>query len=236
MVRQTLQDDLVETLGLRVIDGTYPAEAVLRTEDIEVEFDISRTVVREALKVLESMGLISARRRVGITVQAASSWHLFDPRVIRWRLAGDGRAEQIASLTELRHAIEPIAARNAALNASEAQQAALLELAEHLDRTGEAGALGTFLEHDIAFHSLLLEASGNEMFSELSAVIAEVLTGRTRYDMMPEHPLPLARQMHWLAAKSIAERNPDAAEDAIRTLLREVRGSVAGAVRSTPPR
>lgn len=137
------------------------------------------------MRLLESIGLVVSRRRVGITVQPPSSWQVFDPRVIWWRLSGQGRDAQLRSLTELRIAVEPLAAGAAARGASAAERRRAVELAAAMRKTGEAGELEEFLELDIAFHALLLGASGNEMFAALIDVVAVVLRGRTTLGLMP---------------------------------------------------
>ena len=76
-------------------------------------------------------------------------------------------AQQYSSLTELRIAVEPIAAAGAARRASAAERSQLVALAADLRRLGEAGELQAFLAADIAFHRLLLQSCGNEMFLAL---------------------------------------------------------------------
>ncbi|WP_228494844.1 hypothetical protein [Clavibacter sp. VKM Ac-2873] len=62
------------------------------------------------LRVLEAMALLVPKRRVGLVVQGPDRWNVFDPRIIRWRLTGPGRSHQFRSLTQLRRAVEPVAA------------------------------------------------------------------------------------------------------------------------------
>ncbi|MEV4187473.1 GntR family transcriptional regulator, partial [Streptosporangium canum] len=97
-----------------IASGGLAAGQVLTIEELELRFGVSRSVIRETIRVLESMGLVSSRRRVGVTVAARTEWNLFDPRIIRWRLAGEGRGEQLRSLGELRRGVEPVAAALAA--------------------------------------------------------------------------------------------------------------------------
>lgn len=222
MPRQTLQDDILEAIGLRITSGEYAPLRVLRTEDLEGEFEISRTVAREALKVLESMGLVGMRRSVGVIVREQSDWNVFDPRVIRWKLAGPMRSAQLSSLTQLRYAVEPVAARYAALRASDEVRQEMLRMSGLIYEAEESGDIRFVLENDIAFHQLLLAASQNEMFTALSSLVAEVLTGRAKHNLMPERPKPEAIRLHYLAAKAIAEGDAQTAEDALRGILSEV--------------
>lgn len=224
MSKQTRQSEILDVIGPRIIGSGYAAGQVLRTEDWESEFDVSRTVLREALKVLESMRLIEMRRKIGVTVLPESDWNVFDPRIIRWRLAGPERERQIHSLTELRLSVEPVAARNAATRASDVQRISLLYHATQLEDAGVRRDLESLHEHDIAYHRLLLAASGNELFGALSAIVAEVLpvTGHLVHDVIPEHQTEPPNHLHSIAAKAIVDGDADAAEAATRALLLEV--------------
>ena len=116
---------------------------------------------------------------------------MFDPTVIDWRLKTEHeRPLQLRALTELRIAIEPIAAYNAATSATEEQRQELLELAAALRRLGDAGSGDTeaFLTSDLRFHTLLMEASGNDMFLALSPSLDSALRGRTQFGLQPKNP------------------------------------------------
>ncbi|WP_245900391.1 FadR/GntR family transcriptional regulator [Prauserella shujinwangii] len=223
---EVLHNTVLDTIGSRITGGDLPAGHVLTLERIGEEFHVSRTVARETMRILESMGLVTSRRRVGITVQPSESWNVFDPRVIWWRLSGPGRDAQLRSLTELRIAVEPLAAGSAARNASAAQRERVVELATAMRGEGEAGALGEFLDLDIAFHTVLLEASGNEMFGALADVVAVVLQGRTQLGLMPRTPVPEALDLHEEVAHAVAGGRSESAENAMRQLLAEVRDAV----------
>ncbi|HSU70985.1 MAG TPA: GntR family transcriptional regulator, partial [Micrococcaceae bacterium] len=87
----------VEQMGLQITGGELPPRAVLRSDELEARFASSRSVVREGLRVLETLGMVSSRRNVGVTILEASSWNVFDPLLIRWRLAGTARQAQLQS-------------------------------------------------------------------------------------------------------------------------------------------
>ena len=116
-----LHGHVLETLGPAITAGEYPPGSVLRTDELAQRFEVSRSVMREAVRVLESMHLVESRRRVGVTVRPKSEWNVYDPQVIRWRLAGADRPQQLRSLTVLRSAIEPVAAGLAATSATAEQ-------------------------------------------------------------------------------------------------------------------
>jgi len=216
-----LHADLLGKLGRRIADGELSEGTVLRAEELAADFDVSRTVVREAVRVLESMGMVTSRRRVGVTVEPRRHWNVFDPLIIRWRLAGHDRDAQLRSLSELRVGIEPAAARYAAERATPQQcgamTGAVMEMAVH----GRSGDLHAYLAADILFHRTLLDASGNDMLRALADVVAEVLTGRTLHGLMPTTPDPAAIRLHADVAQAVQARDAAAAHHAMTEIISE---------------
>ncbi|MDQ0797288.1 FadR/GntR family transcriptional regulator [Streptomyces sp. B1I3] len=209
---QGLHTHVLDALGLEIAAGDCPPGMVLRTDELAQRFDVSRTVVREVVRVLESMHLVESRRRVGVTVRPTEEWNVYDPQVIRWRLAGSDRSRQLRSLTVLRSAVEPVAAGLAARHATAEQCAALTECALGMVATSRGQQLEGYLRHDIAFHRIVLNASGNEMFARLGDVVAEVLAGRTHHQVMFEDPDPAAVTLHVRLAEAVREGDSGAAE------------------------
>lgn len=216
-----LHGDVLDALGQQIADGGLPAGRVLRTEELAREFGVSRTVAREAVRVLESMGMLSSRRRVGLTVEPRARWNLYDPRVIRWRLHGKDRAEQLRSLSELRSGVEPVAAALAAGRATPEQCGALTGAVMDMAVHGRSGDLEAYLEADIRFHRTLLAASGNEMLAALAGVLAEVLVGRTHHHLMPAKPEPLAIRLHGDVAQAVRAGDAEAARAAMADIISE---------------
>lgn len=218
----TVYTGVLAELGPRIVDGQLPAESTLTLDWLQTEFGVSRTIAREVVQVLASMGLVQSRRRIGIRVRPASDWDHFDPAVIRWRLAGRGRAQHLYELSQLRAAIEPPSAALAAEHADDAARVEVVRLAREMETAGAAGDLETFLDLDIAFHRLLLGASGNVMFEGLGDVVEEVLRGRTGYDLMPPEPKPEARRLHQMVADAVAAGEADVAHAAMQAICVEV--------------
>jgi DNA-binding FadR family transcriptional regulator len=213
-----LYSQVLATLGPEIASGERPSGTVLRIEELEERFGVSRTVVREVVRVLESMQLVSTRRRVGVTILPMHEWNLYDPLVIRWRLAGGDRANQLRSLTELRSGVEPVAAGFAARRATPEQCGELTGLAIRLATSARAGDLEEFLEHDVAFHRLIVEAGGNSVLLEtwlglrveLRTIITALRTGLDRHEIAESHRPIL---------EALRSRDPDAAAAAVRDHL-----------------
>lgn len=216
-----LHADVLDSLGARIVDGSLAAGTVLTLEGIAREYAVSMSVAREATRVLQSMSLVTSRRRVGVTVQPRAAWHVFDPRVIRWRLDGDDRSAQLLSLSELRRGFEPVAAALAARRATREQCAAMASAVSDMAVHGRSGDLEAYLVADVAFHRALLEASGNEMVRALGDVVAEVLAGRTHHDLMPARPNPAAIALHDDVARAVRNGDAAAAERAMRAIIDE---------------
>lgn len=221
-------DALLDRLGALIAGGELPPGHVVRSDELGTRYGVSRTVVREAVRVLEAMGLVTSRRRVGTIVAPRERWNVHDPRVIRWRLDGPGRDEQLRSLTELRGGIEPVAAGLAARRATPAQCGELMRAVVDMAVHGRTGDLEAYLEADVRFHATLLAASGNEMLAALSGTVAEVLAGRTRHDLMPARPEPVAIRLHGDVAEAVQAGDAAAAQAAMRAILDEAGAAMLG--------
>ncbi|KOG89830.1 GntR family transcriptional regulator, partial [Streptomyces varsoviensis] len=136
----------------------------------------------------------------------------------RQRLAGADRPRQLRSLTVLRSAVEPAAAGLAAALATPEQCAALTRHALGMVETSRGQQLDSYLVHDTAFHRVILNASGNEMFARLGDVVAEVLTGRTHHHVMFTDPDPAAVTLHVRVAEAVRERDAARAEELTREI------------------
>lgn len=220
-------DEILAAIGRRIVSGAQPAGSVLTLDSICAAHGVSRTVAREVIRVLESMGLVASRRRVGITIQPRTRWSVFDPRLIRWRLDDSDRAEFLATLSELRRGFEPVAAALAAERANEHQCRILAAAVSDMSVHGRTGDLESYLLADKVFHRTLLEASGNEMFRSLTGVVNEVLAGRTHHGMMPATPNPAAIALHDDVARAIRLRDPEVAEASMRAIIVEAAAAVS---------
>ncbi|HEY7884462.1 MAG TPA: FadR/GntR family transcriptional regulator [Cellvibrionaceae bacterium] len=171
---RNLTHQVTYTLGIAIVRGDYPVGEPLPTEaDLGAEFDISRSVIREAVKMLTAKGLISSRPRQGIRVQPAANWNIFDTDVLQWMLSGRLSLELLKEFTELRAGIEPEAAMLAAKRQNRAAIEAIRAALERL-RQADLGHDDP-LEADIAFHTAILLASDNRFYIQLRGFIQAAL-------------------------------------------------------------
>jgi DNA-binding FadR family transcriptional regulator len=212
---------VIERLGSDIVSGVLPAGSVVGADELAGRLGVSRTVVREATRVLESIHMIRVRRKVGITVLPSDVWSPYDPNVIRWRLAGPDRYAHLNALSELRSAVEPLAARLAARQATPAQCGALTAAVIGMSTTARSANTEAYLRHDADFHRTLLAASGNPMLNGLGDVVVAVLEGRTAHALMPRVAEPEAVRLHGVVASSIQAGDGEAAEAAMLAIVRE---------------
>lgn len=209
---------VLESLGPAITGGEYPPGSVLRTDELSQRFEVSRSVVREAVRVLESMHLVESRRRVGVTVRPTEEWNVYDPQVIRWRLMRRRPAAPVA-LPHGPSLGDRTGRRRARRPARHPEQcAALTECALGMVATSRGQQLEGYLFHDINFHRIVLNASGNEMFARLGDVVAEVLAGRTHHQVMFEDPDPAAVTLHVRLAEAVREGDAARAEELTREI------------------
>ena len=208
---------VLERIGSEIVGGTRAPGSTTTVDTLVTELGASRSVVREAVRVLESLGALSAGRRVGITVLDRSRWNVLDGRMVRWRLASNGRRQQLAELHDLRLAIEPEAAALAAVRRDDTESAELSALADRI--VDAVGAPPAFLEADQRFHGLLLQASRNLLFLRLRSIIDEALRDRAdaarHSGPAREHDAALHRQV----ALAVANRDGERAAAAAREIV-----------------
>jgi DNA-binding FadR family transcriptional regulator len=198
------------------------------------EADVSRTVVREAIKVLAAKGLVESRPKVGTRVRPRRDWNLLDPDVLAWQIEAGPDALFLEQALELRRMIEPAAARLAAERATDAEIAALYEAYEEMAAAGDD--LDAFMGPDLRFHSLLLEACGNELLEHMSEIFTVVLRTVFAYSSSSSRSYPRAARRHRAIAKAIEAGDPDAAERAVLRLIDDTKRNVASALRNSSHR
>lgn len=210
---------LLDELGRGICGGGVLTGSTVSIDDLVSRYGMSRSVVREVLRVLSSKGLVESKRGVGTVTLPPARWNSFDPQVVRWRLATGERMAQLRSLIELRSGFEPEAAALAAERASSEAVGELVTLAALMWAADERDDRWEFLRLDIQFHARLLEASGNEMFAQLGGLVTEILTGRTQQGLTPPHPDRQALENHAEVARAIQRRQPEAARAASRAIV-----------------
>ena len=170
---------LLELLGRAIIVGDYADRPFPTEAELAKQYGVSRSVTREAVKMLGAKGLLGARPKQGTFVQPDEAWNLFDTDVLRWLLERKASIELLRHFNELRIAFEPQAAALAAARATPDQLAAIAQGLERM-RDAEAGGDDP-LEADIMFHVAVLRASSNPFYIQFREVVATALRTSIRF-------------------------------------------------------
>lgn len=206
--RRGLLGHVANAIGLRIVTGNLPPGSVLPNEaTLGAELAVSRTVLREAIKVLGAKGLVEARPRTGTRVLPRNRWNMLDPDVLAWQVAGRSGRRFAEDLLEVRRIIEPAAAALAAERARPADIAAMADAFRDMERVSDD--LRASIEPDIRFHTAILSATGNELLLPLGALIGTALAATFRLTTL--RPGAVGESLPWHRAVLDAIRCGDAA-------------------------
>jgi DNA-binding GntR family transcriptional regulator len=193
LTRTMYREPIKEALLERILNGVYPpGERIVETR-VAREFGVSQGPVREALRELESLRLVVSEPFVGVRVRAVSP-------------------EELGEIYPVRSGLEEVAARTATLRL--AGVGAFEREIDAMRRAADAGDAHEFMPHDVQFHRLIVEGSGNRTLNELWTslhVEARTMITFTRYGdlhYIAESHLPI---LHGLRA-----RDPEATAAALR--------------------
>ncbi|MGH3416359.1 MAG: FadR/GntR family transcriptional regulator [Actinocrinis sp.] len=219
-----LHGQVVEQMGLRIVGGAYPEGAPLFSEQLEREFDVSKTVVREALKVLAAKGLVESRQKRGTVIRPRDAWNLLDADVLRWQGRESPNFVFLENLAEVRGIVEPAAARLAAERRTDED---LAELETALAAMSQARQTpDAMVAADLRFHRGLLDAAHNEVLSRMEVILAAGLQVRDRFVHHSAHgsdPMPA----HQALLDAIRDRDSAAAGRTVETLLAQAATDLA---------
>ncbi|WP_353951467.1 FCD domain-containing protein [Knoellia sp. S7-12] len=230
----SLHGQVLARIGADLVDGKLTQGTVVTMDSLESQYGASRSAIREVVRVLESIGVAVSRRRVGVRFLPQSQWEALSPVVVAWRLDGGQRADQLRELSELRRGIEPVAASLAAQRATPEQVDAMTAAVVGMSVTGPRGDLERYLEHDVAFHTTLLEASGNAALASFAPLVHEALRGRTAHHLMPTVPEPDAIRWHVEVAQAVAAGEAVRAEATMRQIVHEAQESMSAVLDEEP--
>lgn len=221
---------VVHELGQRIVGGELlPGTVLPREATLAEQMDVSRTSLREAMKVLSAKGLVEARPKIGTRVRDRRFWNQLDPDVLAWRCQSMPTGDFVEKLVQMREIIEPAAAAAAAQHRDEADLARLHQALASMAASRDPDA---WTVADVDFHEAMLSATGNELLVSLFAVIETAmssyfaLSARSAQDF--KYSLPYHEQVY----EAIRQRQPDAARSAMQRIIADSRAQLDGATRS----
>jgi len=216
--KRSLHSIVAHDLGARIVSGKLAPGDVLPTEAaLSESLDVSRTALREAIKILSAKGLIESRPKTGTRVKPRSSWNLLDPDVLSWHFP-DPDPAFLYSLLETRLIIEPNTAAMAAVRATP-EQIKHLETAYFEMEKAEPGTEAVYMT-DLVFHQGILDASGNDFMKSFGMLIETALIGSFRLSSGGPKAHVKSLPDHHAVYAAISQRDPEEARSKMHGLLR----------------
>jgi GntR family transcriptional regulator, galactonate operon transcriptional repressor len=209
---------LAAEIGRRIVSGKYPPGSVLPPEaQLLAEFGLSRPVLREAIKLLESKGMLEARQRVGTTITERNGWNMLDADVLGWIAQSGADPEMLIRLTDVRMIVEPGACLLAARDGSDEAIGKIAEADQRMVTHVDDPHL--FVQADRDFHLALMAACGNEYLAAVGTAISAALT----VSLHRMNPIPVSNRgsllLHKPVVDALKKRDGEAAARASRRQL-----------------
>ena len=201
-----------------------PGQQLPPETDFLAETGVSRTTMREAVKLLVSRGLVDAKQKIGTRVRPSSDWNLLDPTVLTWLFDTNENLHDLILLFEIRRLIEPEAAAFAASRGTPERLDQIGERYAELERASSTGE--GLIAADVAFHMSILRAAENKFLSSLGTVIDTVITTTSRVSVRRPGGLPHSLPSHFAVFDAIRSRHPEVAKAQMWTLINDAQNDV----------
>jgi DNA-binding FadR family transcriptional regulator len=213
---------IVAILGSEILSGTrQPGSRLPSPEEMFSTFGVSRVVLREVTRTLAAKGMVKSKTKVGPLVQPSGNWNWLDPEVLTWRSNLGLDQGFLDHITQLRMAVEPAAAAQAARNRSEQDLAAMRGALKGMRTAG--GDHDVYAQADLEFHVAIGAASGNPLFRSLTTstrvALFKFLRAVVESVYSEEHTLTISHAKHAKVFEAIAAQDEDSARAAMIAIL-----------------
>lgn len=218
---KNINAQLVDDLGQRIINGYYKEGEQLPVEaDLCTEFGVSRSIMREATKILSAKGLLSSRPRIGTMVRERLYWNLLDSEVLTWITQTMKPKAYMDMMFEARMTIEP---RASALAAEKATKKDIKLIKEAYEDMAAAGNMKESLMPDIRFHQAIMDATHNDIIRYMGHTLHSTLALSIQLTSWHSDIYFASLPRHEAVYKAIANGDSEAALQATRVLLQKSR-------------
>ncbi len=210
---QSLHSRVTRALALQVINAERDGQLISFPNEGELckQLGVSRSILREAVKVLENKGMVQVRPRSGTRARSRTDWNQLDPDILGWQSELKPDPRFLRDLCEVRLAIEPIAAGFAALRASQEEIAFIRECLGRRLKILAAQDLEGAIDAELRYHSAVVAASHNPLFQQLNATIREPYRVALSYTLLLPASVALELEEYRKLTEAIEQRNPLAA-------------------------
>ena len=228
---KSMHGQIVRELGLRILSGELaPGDRLPAEPELIETYEVSRPVLREAVRVLVAKGLVLSRQRAGAIVRPRNEWHLLDPDVLYWMIQTRPAPEFVRTLMSVRRVFEPGAAALAAQSATDEQLAGIAQAYEGMATAADAAAQ---LEPDLAFHRRIAEATGNDLMAYIGNMLSLALRESIKLSSRLPHTHAASLPRHHAILAALQARDPAAAHEATLLQLDATQLDLSAAISTT---
>jgi GntR family galactonate operon transcriptional repressor len=216
ITRRGMHGQVVDSLGQSIVAGRLAPGEVIDLAALEQQLGASRSVVREAVRVLADKGLVDARPKRGTVVLGRESWSLLDPDLLRWQYESRTDTAFLSNLGEVRSIIEPAAAGFAAVRRTDEDLVVMRDALQQME--DQAATPDAIVIADLLFHRGLLMATHNDLLQRMELVIETALRSRDELVHQSEG-IENSAPAHRTVLDAVEAGDPAAARAAMEALL-----------------
>lgn len=215
---------VLDKVGRAIVAGQYEPGTPLDLAVVQQDLGVSRSVVREALRVLDTLGMLRAWPKRGTFVRPRSDWNWLHPLVLSWSHDQHRDVEFLQAVAQMRDIVEPNVAAIAATRRTDADAYDLGAALAAME--GADWDIERFIDADVLFHRVLLRATHNELLAQMGGVIESAIRNHDRGVSAQHWVESLA--LHREVADAVSRRSPADAETAMRKVLAQALSDLVG--------
>jgi len=216
-------------LGRRIVAGSVAEGNLIDDETkLAARYGVSKSVIREAIKLLVAKGLVDVRRGSGTRVRSRQQWMLLDDDVLAWHQSVTPKPEFLRQLMDMRRMMEPKAASWAAEFGTQSSLDDIASAQKKIE--SNAASVEAFVVADAQFHQSVLRAAGNEFLRSLEGVVFSALLTSIKLTNKDPRDNEKSIPLHRAVMTAILDRDAAAAEREMLAHLDDTTARLAGAV------
>jgi DNA-binding GntR family transcriptional regulator len=206
--RQVLRDEVREAIISAILTGEFqPGDRIVESR-VARELGVSQATIREALREIEQLGMITSHPNRGVTVRPLTR-------------------RDVLEMYEMRALLEGYGAGLAAARVSDADLAELASLVDEMVQIADAGDMRTMIERDVAFHARICTLADHALLTRLWSSVHPHLWTYVAVSGLINLDLEVVARRHADIVEALRSRDPERAEQAMRVHLLELRERAA---------
>lgn len=212
----SITQSVYSEMGMQIVQGNlFPKGAAPCENYVCEKFQVSRSVSREAIKILAAKGLVISRPKTGIAINHISRWNLLDRDVLNWITNGDLLAANSDHIYQIRKLVEPEAMRDLCNSGDLNLLSKLRTIVEAMHNLQDD--VQEFKKNQILFHTHVLKASKNPFFGLFTELITNTL-GKSEKKCGKTQPCELVK-LYLDILEATEQKNSNTAASLCKTII-----------------